>query len=218
MKRLLKRLIPCALLFSCLGGAAFAQRIATVDMGKVMEKYWKTGEADTALKTQAADIEKTDKDMMDDYQKAKVDYQKMLTDANDQAVSAEERDRRTKAAADKLRDIKDSEDNITMFERQSRARLADQKSRMRKNIYEEIKIAVSTKAKAGNYSMVIDSSAQTYMADPAGPYYSPALLYNNNETDITDAVIAQLNAGAPVESSKSDSSKTDQKTPPTEKK
>jgi len=182
-----------------LGGSALAQnRVATVDTLKVFDNYWKTKQADAVLKDQAADVEKSDKEMVDGWKKAKEDYQKLLADANDQAVSAEERDKRKKAAETKLKDIKDTEDNITQFERQARTRLNEQKARMRKNILDEIKLAISSKAKAGGYALVIDAGAQTYVADPAGPYYTPVFLYNSNENDLTEEVIKQLNAGAPI--------------------
>lgn len=214
MKLLLKKLIPGVVLFSLLGGTALAQRVATVDVAKVIEKYWKTQEADTALKAQVADIEKSDKEMIDGWKKAKDDYQKLLADANDQAVSSEERDKRKNAAEDKLKEIKDTEDNITMFERQARARVAEQKSRMRKNILEEIKIAINTKAKASGYTLVVDSGAQTYLADPGGPYYSPVVLFNSGDNDITDAVISQLNAGAPIDTRTETPKADDKKTAP----
>jgi Skp family chaperone for outer membrane proteins len=201
----LKKLIPGVLLFSLLGGSALAQgRVATVDTLKVFDSYWKTKQANAVLKDQLAEVEKADKEMTDGWKKAKEDYQKLLADANDQAVSADERNKRKKAAEDKLKDIKDTEDNITQFERQAHTRLNEQKARMRKNILDEIKLTVNSKAKAGNYSLVIDSGGQTYVADPAGPYYTPSVLYNNNENDLTEEVIKQLNAGAPVETPKAE--------------
>lgn len=54
MMTCLKKLVPVALLFAMLGGTAFAQtRIATVNLPKVFEKYWKTEQATAALKDRA---------------------------------------------------------------------------------------------------------------------------------------------------------------------
>jgi len=205
MRRLLKKLVPGVLLLSLLGGSAFAQtRIATVNLQKVFDKYWKTEQAIAALKDRVNEMEKSHKEMLDEWKKAKEDYQKLLEDANNQAVSAEQRDKRKKAAEDKLKDIRTAEDSITQFERQASATIGEQKSRMRKNILDEIKLAISSKARAGGYALVLDSGAETYVADPAGPYYTPALLYTSDENDLTTAVIAQLNAGAPIETPESD--------------
>src|SRR5581483_10717114 len=111
MKQLLKKLIPGVLLFGLMTIPAFAQsRIATVDLRKLFDNYWKTKQADAALKERAGELDKDHKDMLDKWKKAKDDYTKLLSDANDIAVSSEEKDRRKKAAEDKLKDIKDMED------------------------------------------------------------------------------------------------------------
>ena len=208
MMTCLKKLVPAALLFAMLGGTAFAQtRIATVHLPKVFEKYWKTDQATAALKDRAVEMEKSRNEMIDGWKKSKDEYQKLLEDANNQAVSAEERDRRKQAAEDKLKEMKSTEDSIAQFDRQSNVSLNEQKARMRKNILEEIKQAIISKAKSGGYSLVIDSAAQTYAPDPSGPYYTPGVLYSDDKNDLTDAVISQLNTGAPI-----DTPKTDEKT------
>jgi outer membrane protein len=197
-------------LWSC--APAFAQsRIATVDVQKVFDKYWKTDQAVAALRDRADEIKKSHDDMVDNWRKAKAEYQKLLEAANNQAVSSAERERRNKAAEEKLTDIKKAEDDINQFDRQANATLGEQRARMRKNILDEIKLAIGSKAKSGGFSLVIDSGAQTYVADPTGPYYSPMILYSNNENDITEAVISQLNAGAPIDQPASDQKKSSPK-------
>src|SRR6185503_1068331 len=106
MRTLLKRLIPVLLLF--ISTSAFAEyRIATVDLGRVFTNYWKTKQAQTVIDEKKSDIEKTGREMMTNFNKAKEDYQKMLDTVNDPAVSSQERDKRKKAAEDKLKDLKD---------------------------------------------------------------------------------------------------------------
>jgi len=200
------------LLFMLLGGSAWAQaRLATVNLQKVFDKYWRTEQATATLKDRVADLAKAQKEMMDGWKKAKDDYQKLLEDANNQAVSAEERERRKSALEDKLRDIKATEDNITQFERQAAVTIGEQKARVRKNLLDDIKSAIDSKARAGGYTLVLDTGAQTYAADPSGPYYTPNVLYCSGTNDLTDAVIAQLNAGAPVETPKAEEKPTSPK-------
>lgn len=203
MKIHLQKLIPGLLLFPLLSGSAFGQtRIATVSMQRLFNNYWKTKQADVVMLDRQAEMEKSRTEMLKGWKKAKEAYQKMLESANDQAVSSEEREKRKKEAENKLRDIKDTEDNITQFQRQATAALSEQKARMRKNILDEIRLAISSKARTGGYSLVLDSDAQTYIADPLGPYYLAAVLYADSENDVTDAVLKQLNASAPVVTSK----------------
>jgi outer membrane protein len=203
MKTLMTKLVPGLLLLGLLGGSGLAQtRVATVNLQKVFDKYWRTDQASTALKDRFAELAKTHQEMMNDYKKQKEEYQKLLEDSNNQAVSSQERDRRKKAAEDKLKDLKTTEDSITQFDRQADTTISEQKTRMRKNLLDEIKPAIEIKAKAGGYSLVVDTEARTYVPDPGGPYYTPTVLYCNETNDLTDAVIAQLNAGAPLETPK----------------
>src|SRR5664279_1722182 len=192
MKRLLCKLVAGCLLASLLSSSAWAQtRLATVDLRKIFDGYWKTKQADAALKDRAADIEKDHKTMLDDWKKAKDDYQVLLTDANNQTLSLEERDKRKKSAEDKFKQIKDSEDAIGQYKRQARTTLDEQRKRMRDSIVEEIRTAVNGKAKAASYALVLDTVAES-------ANNTPIVLFTSNENDMTDAVLAQLNAGAPA--------------------
>ncbi len=193
MKNTLRIILPTAVLLAFLTSSAFAQtKVATVDLRKIFDGYWKTKQAETALNDHKAELAKEDRGLIDDLKKAKDDYQKLLEAANDQAVSSDERNRRKQVADDKLKQINNSQDAIVQFERQAQANLADQSQRMRQNILAEIKAAVTAKGKAGGYALVIDSAAETANA-------TPVTVYNSGENDLTAAVLAQLNAGAPID-------------------
>lgn len=180
-----------------LSSPALAQtgKIGTVDMRKLFDGYWKTKQAEVALNDRKAELDKEDRGFIDDLKKARDEYQKLLDGANDQAISAEERDKRKQAAADKYGQITDSETTITQFERQAQATLAEQSQRMRANILNEIKTAVAAKTKAAGYAMVFDIASETVNQ-------TPIILYSSGENDLTSAVLAQLNAGAPIDLAK----------------
>ena len=167
-------------------------RIATVDLRKLFDNYWKTKQADAALKDRAADIEKEHKNMLDEWKKAKEEYQTLLGEANNQTLSLEEREKRKKSAEDKFKQIKESEDAITQYERQARTTLDEQRKRMRDSILEEIRTTVNGKAKAAGFALVS-------IPRPRAPTIPRLSCYSNNENDLTEAVLSQLNAGAPAE-------------------
>jgi len=193
MKNILRIALLTILLLTFLSGSALAQqKIATVDVQKLFNGYWKKKQAEVALNDRKAELEKEDRGFIDDLKKSKDDYQKLLDVANDQAVSDDERARRKQAADDKAKQIQDSQQTIVQFERQAQATLAEQSQRMRENILKEIQAAVATKAKAGHYTLVIDSVAQT-------ANQTPVFLYNDGQGDLTTDVLNQLNAGAPVD-------------------
>jgi outer membrane protein len=199
MKNLFCKFVPALLFFSLLGSPAWAQgRFATVDLKKVFEGYWKTKQASATLDDRKKDMEKEDKNMLDDYKKMKDEYQTMLNTAGDQNISPEERDKRKTAAGDKLKQLKDLEDTITQYERQARTTIIEQNQRMRSNILGEIRTVVSAKAKAGGFAFVIDTAAQSGDA-------TPIFMYASMENDMTDGVLTELNRTAPTDLPKTDS-------------
>jgi len=193
MTTLLRRFFLAAVLAGVLTVPAWAQsRIATVDLRKLFDGYWKTKQADGALKDRAADLDKEYKDLLEDFQKLKEEYQKLLADANDQAVSAEEREKRKQTAEAKLKSIKDTEDTVLQFKRQATTNLDEQRRRMRDNILTEIRTVVNAKAKSAGFALIVDTAAESSNG-------TPIVLYTNGENDLTEEVLNQLNAGAPVE-------------------
>src|SRR4051794_12880844 len=117
----LKVLFTAATVLLMIGGSASAQgKIAVIDFQKGFDGYYKTKAADALIKDRAADLEKQKKGLLDQYQKATDDYKKALDDANNQAVSADEREKRKKSAEANLLEIKRMEDQINQFDRSAR--------------------------------------------------------------------------------------------------
>jgi outer membrane protein len=191
-----KKLVFIVTLTAALACAASAQtRIASVDLSKVFSDYWKTKQATLALEERKADLIKELDSLNEDKKKLLKKYQELNADANDQAVAPEEREKRKKAAESKLKDLKDSDESIKQFTVRSDTDLKSQFQRMRNNVLGEIKETVNAKAKAGGYSLVLDSAAETING-------TRVFLYSNGENDLTSAVLEQLNAAAPPEFNK----------------
>jgi len=205
MKSLLRNIVPAILLLTIFSGSAWAQgRIATVDLRKVFDGYWKTKKADAALKDRASDMEKERKSMMEDLKKAQDDYQTLQVDANNQALSPDERDKRKKAAEDKLKQVKETNDTVQQYERQERVQLDEQRKRMREGLIEEIRNVLNGISKSAGYSLVLDTAGESANG-------TPVLLYNSADNDITETLLRQLNATAPVESAAPVDKKADAK-------
>jgi outer membrane protein len=190
MKNLRLMILTAVLLAAMSFSAAAQTKIANVDLKKIFEGYWKTKQANTAVANRATELRKELKDMADGLEKAQKDYNQLLDQANDPAISAEERDKRKQAAADKEKEILGGKTSMDQFQRQADAQLSDQEQRMRSNLLTEIQKAVADKAKAGGFTLVINSEA------------NEAFIYVSPDNDITESVLAQLNAGAPVDLSK----------------
>ena len=171
--------------------AAESQKIATIDLRKTFDQYWRTKQADANLKDQAADLEKERKAMVDQYRKAEESYKKLLDGMNDAALSTEERDKRKKGAETELLGLRAQEDRIKQFDATSRTTLGEKQRRVRDQILAEIKDKIKAKAKTGGYTMVFDTAAETVNNTPF------LLFAGNTEHDITDAVLTELNLNAP---------------------
>jgi Skp family chaperone for outer membrane proteins len=183
-------LILIALLVTS-SGALAQPKIALVDLKKVFDGYWMTKQQNAELKETEAEYEKSRRRLVDDYQRAGEEYKKLLEGANDQALSAEERAKRKTEAERKVLEIREIEQSITQFERTMRETLADQTRRMRDRILVKIREVIDVQARNGGYTMVLDTAAETVNR-------TPMILYHNGQNDLSDPVLAELNATAPI--------------------
>ena len=170
-------------------------RIAVVDMRKVFEKYYKTVQASANLQEEKADIDKDYKDLMEKFKKGEDEWKKLLDKANDQAISSEEREKSKQTAEKKLLELKEMEQTIKQFERINTSKMNDKQDRLREKIVAEIRDVINAKAKAANYSLVIDQGGKSVGG-------TPIILFASGENDLTDPVLTQLNASAPPSVSK----------------
>ncbi|MCS7337026.1 MAG: OmpH family outer membrane protein [Verrucomicrobiae bacterium] len=196
MKFLLHMVAPTMALAALIAQSAFGQvRIATIDMTKTFDSYWRTKQLDALLKEQAAEMDKELRGFIEERTKAAEDYQKALAAANDPTLSAEERDKRRAEADKKLQDLRELEKNIQDYDRQARVILDEKRNRYRANLVDEIRAVIEARAKSAGYTLVLDSSA-------VGANNVPVVLYRAAENDLTEEVIKQLNATAPADFNK----------------
>src|SRR5215510_9866296 len=161
--------------------AATEVKIGTVDLKKVFDDYYKTRLADAAIKEEAAALDKDLKGLTDEHQKAVDDYKKALEEANNQAVSFDEREKRKKEAEGKLIKINDLRQSIEQFNRTAKGNMEEKLLQTRTKILNEIKAVIATKSKSGGFTHVLDSSTP----DPSGR--PPVVLYSNGDNDLTAA-------------------------------
>ena len=207
MNKLIGRILLAMALAGFWGVGAQAQtRIATVDGKKVTNGYWKTKEAMAALKDRREDLLKELKGLSDDIKKGQEEYKKLLDDANDQAVSDQEREKRKKAAEAKLKSIREINDRAVEFDKNAKANLDEQAQRMSERIDEKIRAVVSAQAKSAGYAIVLDIAGR-------GIENKPIVLYANDDNDLTQKVLEQLNADAPTDSAKTGASAEEKKAP-----
>jgi outer membrane protein len=190
MKNLRITVLTLVLLAATALSASAQTKVATVDMKKIFNSYWKTKQATIALENRKTELRMEMKKSTDDLEKAQTDYKTLLDQSNDQAISADERAKRKDLATAKAKEIANSKIALEQFQRQAEAQLQDQSQRMSGNLVTEIQGAVADKAKAGGYTMVFNAAALE------------VVVYADSKVDITDSVVSQLNAGAPIDLTK----------------
>ncbi len=206
MNMLMTRILAVTTLALVLAVSTLAaeQKIATIDLKKVFDKYYKTELADAQIKEEASGLDKDRKALTEQYQKLTDDYKKAVDDANNQAVSGDEREKRKKAAEGKLIEINELEGVIKQFDRTARGNLEEKQRIAREKLLTEIKAIVTAKVKAGGYTLVLDTAGE-------GLSRTPVVFYSTGENDLTTSVLAQLNANAPAKPPESEGRKEDKK-------
>lgn len=189
--KLIRTTLLAATLFTLVSGPAFAQtagsKIATVDMKKLFNGYWKTKEAQALLEKSKADLQKDLKEMSENFLKSQTAYKQLLDQANDPVLSSDEREKRKTAAADKAKELNSAKAAFEQYQRQAESTLADKSTRMSSNLVGEIQKAVADQAKIGKYNVVLNSAT------------AEVVVFSDTSTDITDLVLKQLKDGAPID-------------------
>ena len=190
MKKLHLTILTVALLAVMTISASAQTKIVSVDMKKLFDGYWKTKQAQSALESRLTELRKEIKDMTDGLEKTQNEYKQLLDQATDQAISPDEREKRKQSAGDKAKEMSNSKIALEQFQRQAEAQLADQKQRMSSNITTEIRNVVTAQAKASGATVVLNANI------------TDIIVFTDPGTDITDNVLKQLNAGAPIDVTK----------------
>jgi Skp family chaperone for outer membrane proteins len=142
------------------------------------------------LKENAAVKDEEKSQMLDRLKQGDQEYQALLESANDQAVSVAEREKRRKDAEAKLQELQRMQQNVQAFDRSARAELGEQQARMRENILGEIQKVIDSKARAGNYQLVLDVAGMS-KSD------TKIVLFHSGENDLTEEILTEMNSTAP---------------------
>ena len=187
------KLAAVALALACLAGTAAAQeslKIATIDLLKTFDNYWKTKLSNDQLKERGADFDKARIGMMEDLGLLQEEYTKLNVSAQDPANSEEKRAADLKKAQETFAEFKRLEQQIIDFNKNAQKTLGDQTRRLRKGRLDEIQEVIRAKAVELGYDLVIDSSQDVLLPR------TPTVLFNTGKNDLTAMVIDILNQGA----------------------
>jgi outer membrane protein len=201
MKNTIVALVITAALGLALTASAQApsSRIVTIDLNKLFNDYYKTPIASAKLKETADSFNKEHDEMMSNYKKEIDDLNKLRDDQDKPEYSAEVREQKRKAVADKLTETQKMQRDIDDFRTSHRKILEEQTQRMRQTILKEIQDVIEKEARDKGYQLVLDKSGNTLNG-------VPDLIYSQDSMDVTDDILKVLNKNQPkgVEAPKPD--------------
>ena len=165
-------------------------RIATVDLNKIFTDYYKTPIASAKLKETVESFNKEQEEMVGNYKKAIDELNKLRDEQDKPEYSAEIREQKHKAVADKLSDTQKLQRDIEEYRASHRKILDDQTQRMRQTILKEIQDVINKEARDAGYQLVFDKSGNTLNG-------VSIVVFSQDSLEITDDIIKILNKNQP---------------------
>lgn len=185
---MIRRSILVLFVLALIGTSLNAQsKVATIDLQKVIQAFYKTKDADAKL----AEAQKSYQDelnaRMESYRKA-VDAVNQANQDLNNANHPNERTRLTQSRDAQLNSARTLEREITDFRGAREKELQNERTIMRSNLVDEIRAIVNDQIRSEGYQLVLDSSGQ------GGNTGSPVVFFAQGGMDISDLVIEKLNA------------------------
>jgi outer membrane protein len=161
--------------------------VAFVDLDSVFTNYHKTRLAEAQLKEQADALQTERKELIQQFETLQADAQRLRAQAQNTALNEDARNARRAEAEEKLIEVRDMEAKIRRLEETAQRKIDDQSRRARRRLVEEINELVAVFAAEKGYDLILDRSGQTLNGVPVVVYFNPSM-------DITEALIAHVNA------------------------
>jgi len=165
-------------------------RIVTVDMNRVFNEYYKTPIELKKLQEIRESTVSEESAMLAGYRKLNDELVKLRDESEMPEYTPEVKDQKRKMMADKLEQIKKSQQDIEEFRRTRLKAYEDQRALRQGNVVKDITDAINKIAGDGGYMMVLDKSGFTANG-------MPAVLFSQSAMDVTDDVLEVLNKNAP---------------------
>lgn len=189
-KNIKSGLLALCFLAFCSSGFAADFKIATVDLRKVFDNYYKKIQAEIATSNKMVENSKTLTDMMDTRKKRENDWRQEAGKAEDQAVPPEERAKHKSLAKDIELDLQIQSEIISNFYARIEVQSRNETVQHVTDLTAEIRSVMEAMAKKQGYTMILDRTALTMTGNPL-------VLYTSGDNDLTEALLKELNSAAP---------------------
>jgi len=194
-------LLALALFAFGASGLAADFKIATVDLRKVFDSYYKTIQASKANSNSIVERDKQINDLIGERKKREDDWKQAVDKANNMEITPEKRAQYKKDADDIALEIQIRTETISNTYTRTELARRDAMVQHVTDLTTEITNVMSAMAKKQGYTLVLDRTAVTMTGNPL-------VLFTSGENDLTEALIKELNSTAsalpPPETTNSD--------------
>src|SRR6185295_15998552 len=111
-----KSLALCALVMLSASAALAQPKIATINLQKVFDNYYKREQAQAAFDDRKKALEKEGQSMVDEAKKSMEDYNKLKDSVEDPTITPQERESRKTKAQMKLEEVRSADAALRTFE------------------------------------------------------------------------------------------------------
>lgn len=184
--------ILSALLLTALCGiltAAEGTRIATVNLEKAFNGYYKTKIIDQDFTEQSKVYRNYIARQAEQLRKSELDFRKKLDASLNAALAPAERKRRQEEVQTMERELKMRRAELEQYAADRAKALQESARKERKKVIEEIRAEIRRRAAIEGYALVLDLSALSTNE-------TNVVLYSIDALDITDKVLTELNRSA----------------------
>ena len=168
-----------------------ALKIVTVDMGKLLEGYYKTEDQAAKLKANEQKASEELEHMAKEGNVLAEQYKETVEQAKNTLLTAEARTKAEGDSAKMLDELQRRQNDINAFRAKSQQLLQGQLNNIRGQLLDEIGKRATEIAKGKGATMVVDKSGPSMLG-------VPAVLFSDPGYDITDEVLADINKDRPA--------------------
>ena len=188
-KDMILKFLKVSLLMAALSSSAFGQlKIATVNMEKLFNDFYRTSEVQKAINIERARIQKDNNLRLADIRKIDDKMQEIRKKLKSDIGAKQKQDLGQEAKELQQDGIHKERERTEFLERRNRALNEKMRKQMR-SILLEIQDVVSEKAKTGNYDYILDKSGNTNQG-------IPFVLHAKESVDLTEGILNEINAEA----------------------
>ena len=180
------------MVFGAAAAGAAELKIATVDLDKVFTAHPKTQAAEADLKKAEEGIQDEMEQMVAEGRALQEEAAKLAEAARSPILTEEARLKKRNEAEEKRTELEEFQLRARRTQENKLKQLREQVMKSRQGIVDELMAALAQFAQASEYDLVLDRSGMTMNAIPLVAYSKP-------ELDVTDKLIAYLQAKATAE-------------------